>query len=336
MKKYVLTVMLVVVLAAMLSVVLTAGAQDGETIQIAYLTKHLDNPWFVNETGGAQALADQYGDVELTIQDLQFDANLALSAMDTVIGAGVDGIIIVVPEQQIGPAVMQKAADAGIPLMTVDDEIKDANGVFAPHVGFNTADMGKAVANKAYEFWTSGGWNTDEIRANTRIISIEDQTLSVCMQRTDSANATWMELVPDWPEANIIHLPYANTLVSAIDAVAPVITANPDVTHWILWSCNDDGVMGAVRALEQGGVPASNVIGVGLNGHLACDEWKKPEASGFRATIYNRSASHGEFAVMAMYNHIKYGVPLPVRIVAPGIPVTPDNKSIMDFPGCAD
>lgn len=333
-RKYSPVTLVVIVLAAALSVVFMVGAQDGETYQIAYLTKHLDNPWFVNETGGAQTLADQYGDLELTIQDLQFDANLALSAMDTVIGAGVDGIIIVVPEQQIGPAVMQKAADAGIPLMTVDDEIKDANGVFAPHVGFNTADMGKAVTSQASEFYTAEGW-ANNADANVRVVSIEDQTLSVCMQRTDSANATWKELYPDWPDDHIIHLPYANTLVSAIDAMAPVVTANPDVTHWILWSCNDDGVMGAVRALEQAGIPASNVIGVGLNGHLACDEWKKPEPSGFRATIYNRSASHGEFAVMAMYNHVKYGVPLPVRIVAPGIPVTPENMSIMDFPGCA-
>lgn len=332
-RKYSLITLLVVVLAAALSLTLTATAQN-ETIQIAYLTKHLDNPWFVNETAGAQALADKYGDLELTIQDLQFDANLALSAMDTVIGAGVDGILIVVPEQQIGPAVMQKAADAGIPLMTVDDEIQDANGNFAPHVGFNTADMGKAVATRANEFFAEDGWG-NMADANIRIVSIEQQTLSVCMQRTDAANATWMALHPDWPEDHIIHLPYENTLVSAIDVMGPVITANPDVTHWILWSCNDDGVMGAVRALEQNGVPASNIIGVGLNGHLACDEWKKPEATGFRATIYNRSASHGEFAVMAMYNHIKYGVPLPVRIVAPGTPVTPDNMAIMDFPGCA-
>mgnify|MGYP005849344281 CR=1 FL=1 len=335
MKKYSVIGVLAVVLVALLGVALNTTAQD-DVIRIAYLTKHLDNPWFVNETAGARALAELYGDVELTVQDLQFDAGLALSAMDTVIGAGIDGIIIVVPEQQIGPAVMQKAADAGIPLMTVDDEIQDATGSFAPHVGFSTADMGIAVATKATEFWLAEGWNTPEIIANTRIVSIEDQTLSVCMQRTDAANARWMAIHPDFPEENIIHLPYANTLVSAIDAMSPVVIANPDVTHWILWSCNDDGVMGGVRALEQGGVAASNIIGVGLNGHLACDEWKKPEPTGFRATVYNRSASHGEFAVMAMYNHIKFGVPLPVRIVAPGIPVTPENMSIMDYTGCAD
>jgi L-arabinose transport system substrate-binding protein len=130
---------------------------------------------------------------------LQFDANLALTAMDTVIGAGVDGILIVVPEQQIGPAVMQKAADAGIPLMTVDDVIKDANGVFAPHVGFSPADMGKLVAQTANGFYNAEGWGSDPaIVANTRIVAFEDQTLTVCMDRTNAANATWLEQYPDW------------------------------------------------------------------------------------------------------------------------------------------
>ncbi|MCC7445964.1 MAG: substrate-binding domain-containing protein [Anaerolineae bacterium] len=326
-------VVITLLLSANLSNASVSRAQD-KKIRIAYLTKHLDNPWFVNETNGAKALAQKLGDVDLTIQDLQFDANLALSAMDTVIGAGTSGILIVVPEQKIGPAVMEKAATAKIPLMTVDDTIQDKNGVFAPHVGFDTAEMGKAVANKANEFFAQDGWDKVDA-AKIRIISIEDQTLSVCMQRTDSANATWKALRPNFPDKNIIHLPYANTLVSAVDAVAPVVTANPDVTNWILWSCNDDGVMGAVRALEQGGVKAENIIGVGLNGHLACDEWLKDKPTGFRATIYNRSASHGEFALMAMYMNVKYGVPLPTRIVAPGVPVTKENMKMMDFPSCA-
>jgi len=322
------------ILAAILVLVLAPNMAQDDVIEIYYLTKHLDNPWFVNETQGAADLAEAYGDVELTIQDLQFDAGLALSAMDTAIGAGADGIIIVVPEQQIGPAVMQRAAEAGIPLLTVDDTIQDANGNFATHVGFDTADMGSTAATMAYEVYQNEGWA--ENAENVKIVSIEDQTLSVCMQRTDASNETWLSIAENFTEDDIIHLPYANTLVSAIDAMAPVVTANPDVTHWILWSCNDDGVLGGVRALEQGGVAAENIIGVGLNGHLACDEWNKGTPTGFRGTVYNRSATHGELALMTMYNRIKFDVPFPVRVVAPGVPVTPENASVMDYESCVE
>lgn len=331
-KKYSLIAALLFTLGVLLTGATVTTAQE-DVIQIAYLTKHLDNPWFVNETGGAQGLADQLG-VELTIQDLQFDANLALSAMDTVIGAGVDGIIIVVPEQQIGPAVMQRAADAGIPIITVDDTIQDANGSFAPHVGFDPGAMGRMVAEMAEDFWTAEGWNDPAVVASTRVASIELQTLTVCMDRTNAAVATWQSLVPDFPEENILHVPYDGTLVGAIDVMAPIITANPDVTNWIVWSCNDDGVVGGVRALEQSGFTSTNVIGIGLNGHLGCDEWAKPGESGFRGTIYNNSAVHGEYAVMAMYNNIRYGVPLPAWIQAPGVPVTEETRSLMNFDAC--
>ena len=49
---------------------------------------------------------------DLTVQDVQFDTNLALSTMDTMIASGVSGFLIVVPEQKVGPAVMEKAAKA--------------------------------------------------------------------------------------------------------------------------------------------------------------------------------------------------------------------------------
>ncbi len=83
-------------------------------MSIAYLNKMGDNPWFVDEVAGAKAVADKLG-VEFFNQDLQFDSNLAMTAMDTYIGKGISGIIIVVPDTKIGPAVIEKAQKAGIP-----------------------------------------------------------------------------------------------------------------------------------------------------------------------------------------------------------------------------
>ena len=72
-------------------------AADDMDVSIAYLNKMGDNPWFVDEVAGAKAMADELG-VEFFNQDLQFDSNLAMTAMDTYIANGVTGIIIVVPD----------------------------------------------------------------------------------------------------------------------------------------------------------------------------------------------------------------------------------------------
>ena len=52
-----------------------------------------------------------------TSQDVQFNADLTITTMDTMIGDGVDGIAIVVPDRALGPVVAAKAAEVGIPII---------------------------------------------------------------------------------------------------------------------------------------------------------------------------------------------------------------------------
>ncbi len=307
-------------------VTLTVGAPvaraNDQPIKIGYVVKHLDNPWFVSETGGAKDLAQKMG-VDLTVQDVQFDTNLALSTMDTMISAGVQGFLIVVPEQKLGPAVMEKAAKANLPLIAIDDEISDAAGRPAPFTGFDAPSIGKQVAAMAVQQYKDRGW-ANKAGIKVGAINIEFASLDVCRQRTDASTATWKSMLPDFAANQIIVSPYDGTLNNAITTFADTITAHPDITNWVLWSCNDDGVLGAVRALEQAKVAPENIIGIGLGAHLACDEWAKPNKTGFSGAIYIRAASHGEFALANMVNHLKYGIPIPLRTIAPGVPVSPD------------
>ena len=296
-------------------------ADDGK-VMIAYLNKMGDNPWFVDEVSGAKAVADKLG-VEFFNQDLQFDSNLAMTAMDTYIGKGVDGIIIVVPDTKIGPAVIEKAQAAGIPLIAVDDTILDANGKAAPFVGFDAASAGLKVGELIAEYYKTEGW--DKLTgAKVKAVSVEDQDLEVCNLRTDGATKKLKELgiITD---GDIIHLPYDNTANSGMDAMAPVITANPDVTNWLLYSCNDDGVLGAWRALQNSGVDAKNVIGVGINGQLAAEEFKKGEPTGLRASLMAQAKEHGGQAVQFIYDSVKSGKEIPAVTFIPAAVMTADN-----------
>ena len=65
--------------------------------------------------------------------------------MDTYIAKGVSGIIIVVPNTKIGPAVIEKAQKAGIPIVAVDDTILDASGKAAPFFGFDAGAAGVKI-----------------------------------------------------------------------------------------------------------------------------------------------------------------------------------------------
>jgi len=313
--------LLAVMLASAFSFAADPVSAQAKKIKIGYVVKHLDNPWFVAETGGAKALAEKMG-IELLVQDVQFDTNLALSAMDTMIAAGVQGVLMVVPEQKLGPAVIKKANDAKIPIIAIDDEISSDAGSPAPFVGFDAASIGVQVANLAAKQYRDRGW--DKITGKVGVLNVEFASLDVCRKRTDASTATWKTQFPNLAPAQMIVAPYDGTLNDAITKVGDTITAHPDITHWVLYSCNDDGVMGAVRALEQAGVKAENIIGIGLGAHLACDEWAKSNVTGFSGAVFIRSASHGEFALAALVNHIQYGIPIPARTIAPGVDVTRD------------
>ena len=154
----------------------------------------------------------------------------------------------------------------------------DAEGNPIPFVGFNGTDMGTKVGEAAAELLDESGWlEDDSIRVG--VLSAEVQTLSVCNDRTDAEKAVILEA--GMPEEQIFSVPYTGETLSAQDAAGPVITANPDITHWVVFGCNDEGVLGTLNALATSGISPDNVIGVGLGAYEACRPWAAEQDSGF-------------------------------------------------------
>jgi L-arabinose transport system substrate-binding protein len=95
-------------------------AQDDD-LTIGYINKMGDHPWFVAEVEGAAEKAEELG-VGFTSQDVQFNADLAITTMDTMIGDGVDGIAIVVPDRALGTRGRGQGAGGRHPAIAVDDD----------------------------------------------------------------------------------------------------------------------------------------------------------------------------------------------------------------------
>lgn len=292
-----------------LALVLTAvtGPAFAEDIKIGFINKMGDHPWFVAEVAGAKAKAEELG-VGFVSQDVQFDANLTITTLDTMIGDGVDGIAIVVPDKALGPVVAAKAKEAGIPLIAVDDDITFEDGSPVPYVGMNAKNIGVAVGKQLAAIYNAEGW-ADK---NVRVVSIEDRKADTCMQRNMGAEEAFLSGVPGFDPANIIRVAYDNTMVNAIDVMTTTLTGNPEVTNWVFYSCNDDGVLGAARAMENAGYTADQGLGIGIDGSRACDAFGGGTPSGFRGTMWLNSANHGRDAVAALVAAIKDGTELPL------------------------
>ncbi|MFJ9825114.1 substrate-binding domain-containing protein [Streptomyces sp. NPDC101160] len=287
-------------------------------ISLTYLQKQGDQEYFIGEAAGAKAKAAELG-VDLKVVNLGNDANKTVSEVQSAIAQKSNGLIVVVPDPAVGPQVVQAARDAKVALLTSDDQIcttgpapaSCAKGDLVPRIGFSGEQMGGEVGKRAAAEFTKAGWNA----ADTRTVSTWKQDVTVCGDRVKAAKAAFASAAG----ATVQNIDVAtdNTPTGAQDKVAATLTANPGVRHWVVWGCNDENVQGGVTALQNAGVGANDIIGVGLGAYLACKDWQSGKPSGMKAALFINGKDVGALAVQTMYDRLKNGKDFPAEAFAP-------------------
>jgi L-arabinose transport system substrate-binding protein len=294
------------------------GAAGGDTVRLAYVQKQGDQQYFVDQASGAKDEAAKLG-AEVDIIDVGEDADRAISALDTAIAQQVQGLAIVVPDQRIGPQVIDQARNAEIPLLASDDIIKDGQGKQAPFVGFDGVAMGEKVGEEAGRLFKEAGWDP----ATTRIISASKQDLSVCLDRVKAAGTAFEQAAG--ASVPVIELGTDNSVTDAQNKTAATVTANRDVKNWVVYGCNDENVSGVVTALANAGYGPDEVIGVGLGAYLACKDWQAGKETGFKSALFISGEEVGRTAVRTLVESIRSDRPLPPETIAKTEMVGPDN-----------
>ena len=302
------------------------AAPEGAPLFVA-INKSADQQYFIDLQDSFVSTVEELGGTAKKF-DAKLDPNLGVSLVNDAISAGAKGIAITVPDQTIGPAIAKAANDAGVVLIATDDSIVDENGNPVPFVGFDGKDMGKKVGEAAAKLLTDSGWMNDSNK-KVGVLSVEVQTLSVCNDRTDNEKAAI--IAAGMPEEQVFPVPYTGETLSAQDAAGPIITANPDITNWIVFGCNDEGVLGTLNALATAGVKPENVIGVGLGAYEACKPWAADQPSGFKAALFISGLDVGRTAAKVLYDAVVNGATPPEKTFAPTTIVDANNyKDVMD------
>lgn len=297
-----------------------AAAQAPNTgkITLYYLQKQGDQQYFVEQAEGAKAEAQKLG-VDLKVVNLGTDANKAITELDAAVAQKANGIAIVVPDQAIGPQVIDKAKQAGIPLVSSDDIIKDGTGAPAPFVGFDGPQMGNAVGTEAARLFKAAGWTA----ADTKVISAYKQDLTVCTDRVNAAKTAFDK--DAGAQIPVLDIGTDNSVTDAQNKAGAVISSNPNVKHWVVWGCNDENETGVVTALASSGVSAANTIGVGLGAYLTCKDWAAGKDTGNKAALYISGAEVGRDAIQVLVNKVRGGTALPATTIAKTSIVNKDN-----------
>ncbi len=297
---------------------LPAVAQD-EGPLLYVINKSADQQYFIDLQNSFEAKAAELGATSLKA-DAKLDPSLGVNLVNDAISAGAAGIAITVPDQTIGPAISDAAAAAGVALVATDDSIVDSAGNPVPFVGFSGPDMGAKVGAEAARLLTEGGWLEDEA-ITVGVLSTEVPTLSVCEDRTNASKQAMLDV--GVPAESIYQVQYTGESPDAQDKAGPVITAHPDVTHWVVFACNDEGVLAVLNALATQGVSPDNILGVGLGAYEACKFWAADQPSGFKAALYISGLDVGASAAEVLYDNVVNGVDLPEFTIAPTSIVDP-------------
>jgi L-arabinose transport system substrate-binding protein len=291
------------------------GAPD--RVRIGFLVKRPEELWFQNEWKFAQKCADQHGFDLIKMGVL--DGEKVLSAIDNLAAQGAKGFVISTPDVQLGPAILARAAQNGMKVYSVDDQFVGPDGKFleVPYMGISARSIGEIVGKTLVEEWRKRGWKVEE----TGACALTFDELDTAKHRTDGTAA--ILAAAGFPESRIHRSALKTTDVpGAFDAATSVLTQHSEVRRWLAFSVNDEGVLGTVRAMENRGLGADDVIGVGIGGETGCLEFEKEKPTGFFATCVISPRRHGFETAERLFRWIKEGVQPPLDIRTEGVTAT--------------
>mgnify|MGYP001272880449 CR=1 FL=1 len=280
-------------------------AEAGETKVIGLVQIDLSHPFHLGEVEGAEEAARRHG-FELRVVSGEGDVNKQIQAFENLINEGVDAIAVnFIDVEAFGPA-MQKAADAGIPVVCLHSQTEGC----ATMLGFDEWYTGGAVGEysvellQADECWPdcqaanlqgllgqglnearSGGWKEVLEAAGVEVVSQEPTDWQP--EKAVAAMENWLTAYPE------LDLVYGNSDGLTVPAAETARAAGRDD---IIFT-SVDGSDFALEAIQDG--------------LLASTFLYAPEYSGYwKAWVPFRAAM---------------GEDLPDEILIKGVLVTADN-----------
>ncbi len=232
--------------AIMLASLGSVQAQEDE-VKIGFIVKKPEQAWFINEQEAATEVGEELGFEVVRLGGE--DGQEVLSAIDNLYSQGAEGFVICPPDVRLGPAIMNRANQYGMKVVTVDDQFVNSSGEpmeGVPHLGMSGTKIGRQVGEAINAEMEARGWNPEEVAA----LRITNNELPTAVERTDGA--TEALIAAGFPEDNIFDAPQQSTDTSgAFSAASPVLSQRGDYEHWVIYALNEESVLGGVRATEQ-------------------------------------------------------------------------------------
>lgn len=300
--------------------------QKKKEIVIAGIYKAGDQVWFQSEGKAAEKVAKAMGASKFEFMDAKMNPDTYLNDIDNVIAQKVDGVITCTPDQRMSSVIVNKLKIANIPVIACDDALEDENGnKIAPWVGISAYKVGQTNGEWMTNYMKQNGLDTDNQSA---VLVLTINSVSGNVDRTRGELDEFKEILPKYPDSKIFKADYDGQIEGGFSAAAAIIISHPEIRRWMVMSANEEGAIGATRALEQNNLDEQSCV-IGIGAYLAKDEFKK-SYSAMKAAAYFSADAVGGYSAKLMMDKILNDKEIPMETPFDAIVVTKINyKQVM-------
>ena len=322
------------VLALAATTLLTAPAfAEGKTIGVSW-SNFQEERWKTDEAAMKEAI-EAAGDTYVSA-DAQSSASKQLTDVESLLGQGVDALIILAQDAgAIGPAV-QKAVDEGVPVVGYDRLIEDPNAFY---LTFDNKEVGRMQARAVLEAQPEGNYafikgssadpNADFLFSGQMEVLQEAIDSGAITNVGESYTDGWL---PENAQANMEQILTAND--NNVDAV---VASNDGTAGGVVAALSAQGLDGSVPVSGQDGDHAAlNRI---ARGTQTVSVWKDARELGKAAAEIAVQLADGtameEVEGATKWSDGPNGTEMNAIFLAP-VPITQDNLDVVIDAGWVD
>ncbi len=245
---------LALVLVAMLSLAACAAFADDAVMDVYWIGKTLNNPWWISVADFAtQEAAALNVNLTIAIPQEEVDLERQISMIEAAVESGAKALVISAASSDgVAPAI-KAARDAGLKIVNFDTRISDKSLVDA-FVGGDD----EAGAYKAGKFICEQLGGEGEVAVITGLL---EQSTGV------DRRAGFLRACAEYPNIQVVAEQGAEwSSDKAFDVMTNILTAHPNLKG--VFACNDQMAVGMVNAAEAAGKAADDLVLVGYDGIL--------------------------------------------------------------------
>jgi ribose transport system substrate-binding protein len=282
-----------------------AGAAGGKP-KLAVVLKTLSSPFWQTALKGAREAAAQYGFELIELGPPTEDAvTEQINMMEDLLSKGdVAGIVFAPSQPPAAVNVLNRAKQAGIPVVIIDTPMPESYTGYLTFIGSNNYQIGVLGAKEMLK----------ALPAGAKVTILEGAPGNPSMtERADGAEKVFRD-------AGIIvqsRQPAYSDRNQALNIIQNVLQSDPDIAG--VFSANDDQAEGAYRALVQNG--KTGVV-MGVDGNRSAKESVRD--GGLFGTVAQDVFAMGFLAVESIHKTLK-GQPVEKKIDAPTPVITREN-----------